>query len=141
MAVVLANRLRYRRVTVEPGRYQHVTGADPTTRAAAAEVRSLNIDRERALAIVTFAGGTTLAVPFTSRPRDQWPLGCPTNLLNSYMEVLDLTRPLSIATLTLADPVLVAQCGRDVPTILLCEKGPVGYVMSGWGGRCLVFTP
>ncbi len=141
VAITLALLLGYMSVgcsakrwaSVEPGDYAPVQGIGPSSEVAVQAIQTLRIDRDENAAVFTLADGSELVTKFTPRASKEWPVGCPTNIYSTYMEVLDIERDtLTIETLTFRDPILVRNCPPDPVRVALREDGEIG----GGGGAC-----
>lgn len=140
LATLLLGCVQQRWLAVEPGAYTQVRGTDDISRAAAQEIRNLSVDREAATAILALEDGSQITLTFVARARAAWPEGCPTNILLHRMEVLDVAQSnLTIAGLTLHDPVLMRNCPRAPLEIRLCDDGQIGDG-GARRGSCLVFA-
>ena len=103
-------------------------------------MRTLEIDRDKRLAIFTLVDGSESIVPFVSRDRAAWPSGCPTNINPTRMEVLDLAdKLLTIGSLTLRQPVLVRDCPPDPMQVLLRDALVAGVIGGGVGRPALIW--
>lgn len=132
-------RQRWR--AAEPGRYTQIRGSDDVSNDAARELHSLTVYRRTNDLLLIFADGSEQVVSFTTRQREAWPAGCPTNLVQHRMEVLDLT----IDTITIGDwsvdhPILVRNCPGEPEELVLCEEAPVGGGGSAVRESCLFFA-
>ena len=140
LVLLLAGCVRHRWLEVEPGGYAMVRGTDEASRAAARQVRSLHVDREAATATLTLDDGSQVTLAFVDRERSEWPEGCPTNIIQHHLEVLDVEKSeLSIGPMTFQEPVLVRNCPRDPREIVLREDGPIGGGGTARSASCLVF--
>jgi hypothetical protein len=130
---------------VEPGTYTVVRSAGRASETAAREIRKLEIDREAETATFTLVDGSQVAVSFTPRDRSDWPAGCPSNVNNTRMEVLDLGRDtLTIGPLTFTDPLLVRDCPPEPVHVVLREgAGEIGGSGTACAGteECVTFAP
>lgn len=121
-------------VEVSPGEYVTAGGVGATGQAAAREVRRLTIDAEQRTATFTLNDGAEVVVSFVARPRDEWPSGCPTNINETRMQVLDLAGgTLTIGPLAIDEPVLVRDCPREPVEVVLRAAGEIG----GGGSACI----
>ncbi len=135
-AVGLTGCLADRWIGVEPGEYVVANRIGTATISASAGIRTLEIDRDKRLAIFTLVDGSESIVPFVPRDKAAWPSGCPTNINSTRMEVLDLTdKLLTIGSLTLRQPVLVRDCPPG-PMQVLLRDALVAGVIGGGGAAC-----
>lgn len=141
LVLILSGCVRDRWLEVESGEYTQVRGTDEASRAVARQVRSLHVDREASTATLALDDGSQVTLDFVARERSEWPEGCPTNLIQHHLEVLDVEESnLSIASMTFQEPVLVRNCPGDPPEIVLRENGPIGGSGSARSDSCLVFA-
>jgi len=131
--VILSGCVADRWIGIEPGQYVAVNRTGATNTTPLAEIQTLEIDRDKRLAIFTWVDGAEIIVPFVPRDRAVWPSGCPTNINATRMEVLDIEENLlTIGAVTLSNPVLVRECPPDPMRIVLREDSAIG----GGGGAC-----
>jgi len=130
---------------VEPGTYTVVQSAGRASEIATREIRTLEIDREANTATLTLTDGSDITRPFTPRDRSDWPAGCPSNLNNTRMEVLDLgPDPLTIGPLTFTHPLIVRDCPPDPEHVVLRNSGSrIGGSGTACAGAeaCITFAP
>jgi hypothetical protein len=116
---------------ISAGEYVPVRGAGGSDAASAIE--TVRVDRENQTAWFALTDGSQIIVPFTPRPRADWPAGCPTNVHSTRMEVVELeSGALTIATTTFEDPILVRNCPLEPEEIVLRSDGEIG----GGGNAC-----
>lgn len=121
-------------VTVESGEYVAIRGSGETSPDAVRLLQSIHIDREAGTVRIALAGGGGRTLRITSRAREQWPTGCPGNLSNTRMEVLEIEgETLAIGPLILDDPILVRDCPDEPVALVLRSDGAIG----GGGGACV----
>jgi hypothetical protein len=130
---------------VEPGTYAVVPSAGRASETAAREIHKLEIVRQADTATLTLADGSDIARPFTPRERGDWPAGCPTNVNNTRMEVLDLGQePLTIGPLTFTHPLIVRDCPPTPEHVVLHDAaGAIGGSGTACAGtdECITFAP
>ena len=130
---------------VEPDTYTVVRSAGRASQMAAREIQKLEVNRDAQVATLTLADGSEIAIPFTPRPRSDWPAGCPSNVNETRMEVLDLDRDaLTVGSLTFAHPLIVRDCPPDpVHVVLRAGGGQIGGGGTACAGTdaCITFAP
>jgi hypothetical protein len=110
-----------------------------------------SIDRTKSEIVFEKSDQSKESVSFTSKPRAQWGMGCPTQTSSALMEILVLNKEnLSLAGITFKKPALIATCGMEPPTtkVLLFEdpgeQKPDDSVHAECikeDVRCLAFRP
>lgn len=130
---------------VEPGTYTIVRSAGRASEMAARDIRKLEIDREARVAVLTLADGSEIIRAFVPRDRSDWPDGCPSNINDTRMEVLDLGgEPLTIGSLTFPDPLIVRDCPPTPEHVVLrAGAGQIGGSGTACAGteECITFAP
>jgi hypothetical protein len=130
---------------VEPGTYTVVRSAGQASQMAAREIRKLEIDREARVAVLTPADGSEIIRAFVPQDRSDWPDGCPSNINDTRMEVLDLGgEPLTIGSLTFPDPLIVRDCPPTPEHVVLrAGAGQIGGSGTACAGteECITFAP
>ena len=107
-------------------------------------IKSISVDRDGQIIKIDFEDGSIIDTRFTSRPREDWPSGCPANIGSTKMEVLDLhADTLNIGSLVFNDPILVRDCPPTPEIIVLREDGPIGGSGTACAGNysCIPFKP
>jgi hypothetical protein len=133
-----------RRVSIEEGIYTISLAAGNANRTAAEIIQNVTIDRQNQQVIFKMKAGSTTTLTFISRAPDQWPTGCPANFNGTRMEVFDIeAESLAIGDLTFNDPILVRDCPRDPPQVVLREDGPIGGSGTGCASwdECIFLEP
>lgn len=130
---------------VEPDTYTVVRSAGRASQMAAREIRKLDIDRDAQVATLTLADGSELTRPFTPRGRSDWPAGCPSNVNDTRMEVLDLGQDrLTVGPMTFTHPLIVRDCPPTPERIVLRDAtGAIGGSGTACAGvdECITFAP
>jgi hypothetical protein len=136
----LTGCLTGRRVEVAAGEYAPVLGAGASGPASAIE--AVHVDRDNQTAWFMLADGPQIIVSFSPLPRAEWPVGCPTNIYSTHMEVLEIeTEALSIASAVFHRPVLVRNCPPEPVEIVLRSSGEIGGTGNACSGtgECITF--
>ena len=148
VSVALSGCSMTRWLAVASGEYIVTPCQGETYDAAPLAVRQLRIDRNDDVAVFTLANGAEIAAALTPRNREDWPSGCPTNVFDHRMEVLDVDAVSLPASLVgPGTPVLVHDCPRDPVRIVLRPDGDIGNARASsgtacsWTDSCICFKP
>jgi hypothetical protein len=136
IALVLSSSLvcsTDRWIEVEPGEYVGIDIHSDSNGAKISGIDILVVDRESDTIVMELQDGSPLVATFVARQKQDWPVGCPSNIGSTRMEVLDIqSSNLSIGGMTFNDPILVRNCPPSPNTIVLLEDGTIG----GAGSAC-----
>jgi hypothetical protein len=141
---VLAGCAMNKQVEIEPGVYVVVPGPGEANKIAMRVIKQMEIDRDKRIMILTLLDNSKIHAEFVPRDRAEWPTGCPTNVASTRMEVLDIEgASLTIAQLTLSNPILVRDCPSDRVRVLLRQDGQIGGggAACNWPLECVFFRP
>ena len=137
-----------REVAVESGVYVVAPGQGPANQDGRSAIQQVRIDRDGRLAVFYLADGSEMQSSFIPRGKAEWPVGCPTNIGSTRMEVLDIAQDtLTAGPLAFRNPILVRDCPPDPMRIVLREDGDIGNArgVSGsacsWTDTCVTFGP
>jgi len=120
-------------VEVEPGEYTVIDIHSESNGATISGIETLAVERESNTIVIELQDGSQLVATFVSRNRQDWPAGCPSNIGSTRMEVLDIqSSNLTVAGVTLNNPILVRNCPPNPNTVILREDGTIG----GGGSAC-----
>jgi hypothetical protein len=123
---------------VDPGEYAVFHGGVAAQSTAVQGIQKLMVDRDRGLMVFTLVDGSEIVASFVPRDRREWPVGCPTNIHSTRMEVLEIAEdPLTIGETVLNHPILVRDCPPDPLRLVLREDGAIG----GGGNACPSLEP
>lgn len=144
LACLLAGCSISRPLPIESGLYA-VSGKVRERKGAAPPlVEGLQIDREGEELTIILRKGSPLRVPYASRPKSEWPAGCPGNLFSHKMEVFDLAvDEHSRMALGMEHPILVRNCPDTPYQLVLREQGEIGGASTAcpYPETCLIFQP
>jgi hypothetical protein len=129
---------------VESGVYVVTSGQGIANQIEAPTIQQVEIDRGQRLVVFNLVDGSEISTSFVPRDRAEWPVGCPTNIGSTHMEVLDLEeKPLTIGPIALNQPILVRDCPRDPMRVVLREDGEIGGGGGActWPNECIFFGP
>ncbi len=105
-------------------------------------VERIQVDREKEELTIFLRKGSPLLIPYSSRPKLEWPAGCPGNLFSQKMEVFELeVDQSSRAMLGMKQPILVRNCPETPYQLVLREQGEIGGSSNAcpFPETCLIF--
>jgi hypothetical protein len=101
-------------------------------------VSRVMVDRDAQTAIFRLVDGDNVQVPIQAWDQSRWPAGCPTNVASTRMEVLELNTPqLDLGEISLADPLLVHDCGGERLVLRAGGEFDPGQTACAWPADCI----
>ena len=96
-------------------------------------IERMTVDRKNETLEIRLTDDTVIQSSFTSRPKKEWPSGCPANIGSTRMEIFDIdVERLAIGDIILSSPVLIRDCPQNPERVILREDGRIG----GSGTAC-----
>ena len=133
---------------VAPGEYVVTRCPGESCGGSSRAVQRLRVDGDDDVAVFTLTDGSEITSALTRRERAYWPSGCPTTVLDHFMEVLDVAEPDMLEALVgSATVVLVRDCPRDPVRVVLRADGDIGNARGSagtacsWTDSCICFAP
>ena len=143
-ATILSGCFFERWVEVAEGDYLPVVSGGRHEDAGARLIESMNVDRTDNVVNINLKDGSEIYIKFKERPRQDSPLGCPSNINSTKMEVLEPdVDKLTIGSVVINSPVLVRNCPRNPEVVILREDGQIGGSGTACAGndKCIHFKP
>jgi len=130
-----------RYLKINPGEFVPTNFQNTANRIS---IEKIKVDRNSSQIEIIHTNGASLMYPFTARPKQQWPSGCPGNIGSHLIEVFDLnTQEISTGNTILHNPVLVRNCPENPEIIILREDGQIGGPGTACSDniKCMHFQP
>jgi hypothetical protein len=141
---LLASCAFNRPLSIDAGSYVLSRDIRPREGAAPPMVERIQVNRETKEITVNLRKGFPLVIPFSTRPKSEWPAGCPGNLYSQNMEVFDLkVNEDSQGIPGMVNPILVRNCPADPYQLVIREQGKIGGASTAcsYPESCLIFQP
>jgi hypothetical protein len=142
MATLFAGCSFDRWVEIAEGDYVPIDAVASHDDSGTRLIESMTIDHDKNIVEIHLRNGSIIDANFTSRPKKEWPSGCPANFGSTRMEVLDITEgKLTIGSIVINSPIVVRNCPSNPELILLREDGQIGGAGTACAGidKCIHF--